>query len=150
MGIVVFLSGIAILNFWLYAIANDSSEKSKFIEDSPYERGLAYQENVDKEAAFVNLGLQAELLAQEDSLKKQIIFSLRYKTGKPISDAKITLRALRPDSEKLDQYLELLPIPDSPGKYQSDFPGPGGLWLGNFSIRLGSVALEFKKRFSFS
>jgi nitrogen fixation protein FixH len=117
------------------------------VTDNSYDRGLHYNRELEAAAAQTALGWQAEFSARlGEGLRGVLEASLRDRDGRPIEDASVEARFLRPTSEGHDFTLAL--APEGGGRYTAAFELPlAGLWDVRLKVVRGGDRWVGQKRF---
>lgn len=138
-GIVVVVNGIMI---WL-AIGTFPG----LVTDRPYDRGLAYNRNLEAAAAQDALGWQARLAARLEGPTTAVFeLELHDRDDRPVDGAEVRAEVRRPVGTGLDFDVVLKPI--RPGVYRAAaaLPQPGA-WDVHLVVERGQALFVVDERF---
>ena len=130
--------GIVIaVNATMIVIANRSW--TGLTTNSAYEKGLAYNENLEAAEAQKDLGWSIDIDANlTDGLDGTIMVELRDRDGRPIDDADIEILFERPTHEGSDFVVR--PGGTGQGRYKADFTAElSGAWNAHTVVRRGAA-----------
>ncbi|MCB9030240.1 MAG: FixH family protein [Deltaproteobacteria bacterium] len=134
LAIVLFFICLAIFHSFLLMTA--FSKHPDAVDQAPYEKGIAYQQVIDKiENAYV-WGLKTEISissADPDNQREVSVNILETKTPK-LSIDKVTIRSFRANDSSLDQEKELNSVVGDYGNYRQILNLPKGLWIFEITI----------------
>jgi nitrogen fixation protein FixH len=107
------------------------------VTESPYDKGLTYNQNLDAAARQAALGWQTTFVAQlTRALEAEATLELRDRKGEPLAGAEVIAAFERPAEQRLDFVVPLLP--NGLGTYRARFTAPvPGLWHVHLTIRRG-------------
>jgi nitrogen fixation protein FixH len=88
----------------------------------PYEAGLIYNAELERQRAQEGLGWRAGVEARPDG----VMVLLQDRDGKPLSGLKVTATLQRPATEQGRTVVTLTET--GPGQYVGARPGPSGAW----------------------
>lgn len=134
-GIVVFFLIIAVMNGTLLYVALSTS--TDYIEESPYEKSLTFQEVVEERQAAAEGKWTAKIDILPTGERKQLRLQLlREDSPPPLPTEILSVQAIRPSGDAAtDQTLKISPT-DLPGVFAAPWTGQKGLWL--FVVRFQS------------
>ena len=102
----------------------------------PYDRGLAYNRNLDAAIRQSALGWQPSLSVRAADGEGEVALELRDREGLPVTDAEAAVVFERPTSEGSDFQVVLEAL--APGSYRARFELPlPGVWNLHVTIRRG-------------
>ncbi len=138
-GIVVAVNGVMI---WL-AVGTFPG----LVTDRPYDRGLAYNRNLEAAAAQEALGWEARLAARLEGPTTALFeLELRDRDGLPVDHAEVRAEVRRPVGTGLDFDLVLEPI--GPGRYRAATAMPQlGAWDVHLVVERGLALFVVDQRF---
>lgn len=106
------------------------------VTDRPYERGLNYNQVLDKAEQQKALGWKAVTALTEDDV---LVYTLHDKEDKPLKGAAVTVQMLRPAQKGEDFSLTLSET--SAGRYESKINAPlKGAWTAHIAVTYGDVS----------
>lgn len=134
--IIAFFLLLTVINSWV--LFQGFTKAGSMVEDGAYEKGLKYQETIDKLSAIERLGWQVDFSVEGKREAGRIVtVRLRQADNIPLSGANVTVKALRPADAASDTAAELKE--SSPGEFQAVLPlRENGLWYFEIAIRVGS------------
>ncbi len=136
-GIVMLVNGI----FVFYAL----SSWTGVVEDKAYERGLAYNEAIDRAERQKALGWTSTLEMDTLDGQDRINVTLVNADGAPLLGADVEVVLRRPTQADLDRAVTL--NAGDPGLYQALLDVPArGLWELRIHVRQGEDSLEIRER----
>jgi nitrogen fixation protein FixH len=134
--IIGFFGVIIVLNFVLLFLAVQGY--GGLLDTHPYEKGLVYDEELEKLRNFRDAGWTLTLESQPMHV------TLRYRAGAPVNGAHVRLTALRPDDTSADLREELQA--ESDGGYRGRLSLRAGLWLLGIEIEHDGKKFSFKEQ----
>ncbi len=103
--VLVFLVVFAVNGFFIYISLHTFTGTTI---ENPYQRGLAYNSELDRVAAQKALGWKGEVTFQGEGGKAGILrFSLQDAKGQPITGAKVQAKLVRPMQDGYDNVVTL-------------------------------------------
>lgn len=143
--IITFFISLAIFNGFLVYWAVTSNKG--LVEESSYDQGLSYQNVIDQ----VELGRSfiPEILIEKISDNNYLAsFALKDKSGKNVSFASATLKALLPSSRDLSLTLEFIPNQDNTANVEFKLPDKelSKLWLIDLSASIHNDTARWKSK----
>lgn len=114
--------------------------------DDPYDKGLAYNRNLEAAQRQAALGWQPELTVRIVSgFSAEAELAVTDARGAPLTDARVMASFERPLEERSDFRVELTPA--RPGVYRAAFDLPlAGLWIAHVTIRRGDDLYVHEQR----
>jgi nitrogen fixation protein FixH len=105
------------------------------VTESPYEKGLTYNRNLEVAARQAALGWQTRFAAElTGGLEGRASLELRDRQGAPLSGAEVVASFERPLEDRLDFVVPLRPA--GAGTYRADFAAPvPGAWNVHVTVR---------------
>ena len=137
-GVVVAVNGIMI---WL-ALGTFPG----LVTERPYDRGLAYNRNLEAAAAQAGLGWEARLAARLAGPTMALVeLTLRDRDGRPLDGAEVRAQLRRPVGTGSD--LDLVLAPTGPGTYRAatTLPRPGA-WDVHVVVERGQALFVVDER----
>lgn len=119
------------------------------IEKNPYEKGLAYQVQIDASERALKSGIQVEFSAgpaNEKGIRKTEVRVLSSDTS-PLQGVEVSLEAKRPSVAGYDVSTKLLEKETTPGTYEADLILPySGLWLVSLRVEQEGVTYLWRRK----
>ena len=113
--------------------------------NQPYDRGLAYNENLAAAARQAKLGWHPVLEVQVGEQGGQIELALTGPEDRPVTDAAVVVDFERPTFEGADFAVALTAT--APGRYRAHFDRPApGAWNLHATIRRGADLFVHEQR----
>lgn len=133
--IVAFFVLLALINAWV--IYTSFSTAGPLVEEGAYERGIAYQQTIDKMAVPERLGWKTDFSIAAENGVSMGRLALMDRERRPITGAQVMLKGIRPNDASADF---LVPLPQmAAGLYQANLPlSQSGLWYFEISVKSGS------------
>ncbi len=105
------------------------------VTESPYDKGLTYNRNLEAAARQAALGWQTRLVARlTGGLEGEALLDLRDRDGVPLAGADVAAAVERPIGEHLDFAVPLAPA--ASGTYRAGFTVPvPGVWNIHLTVR---------------
>ena len=105
------------------------------VTESPYDKGLTYNRNLEAAARQADLGWQTRLTARlKGALDGEAALDLRDRSGAPLAGADVLATFERPIEEHLDFAIPLQPA--APGTSRAGFTAPvPGAWNIHLPVR---------------
>ncbi|MBX7136931.1 MAG: FixH family protein [Oligoflexia bacterium] len=144
LGIVTFFLLLAAFNVYVGWAAYHS--RTTYIEDGPYEKGLAYENTIEDLQRAKDSGVQVKYaISPADSAgMRQVSLTLLDAQQRPVSGAEVELSVLRLSDGSLDRSAALQAEGDG---YRATMHLPlSGLWLFRLTIRLDQRSLAFESK----
>lgn len=117
--------------------------------ENPYEKGLAYNQNIAAAKAQEALGWAVDARAEPlagDGHRAQIAVSYTDRNGKPLEGLNVRARLIRPTAKGYDSETTL--VATAPGTYGAVVDLPlAGVWDTDVVALGHDAAYEFEKRF---
>jgi nitrogen fixation protein FixH len=120
-GLVGFFGVMLLANaiFVYFAVATFSGGDTS----KPYQRGLAYNQTIEADAAQAARGWRTEIGYQSGTLA----FHVTDRTGAPVTRLHVAAEFARPATDKHDRRVVLQEVSD--GRYSAAIDLPQGLWV---------------------
>ncbi|WP_222184822.1 FixH family protein [Geminicoccus harenae] len=114
--------------------------------DSPYERGLSYNQTLEQVRAQTALGWQVEVAFRASAPSEgKLDVTLRDKAGQPISGAELEVVLVRPTQAGSDFRAYLNGV--GSGVYQAELAFPAaGVWDAYLAARAGEDSYQRRER----
>jgi nitrogen fixation protein FixH len=114
--------------------------------ESPYDKGLQYNRNLEAAQRQAALGWQPRLTARiVSSFAARVELAVADAQGAPLAGAEVVASFERPIEERSDFELALAPA--APGLYRADFTVPlTGAWDVHLTIRRGEDLFVHQER----
>jgi len=112
------------------------------IEETPYEKGQRYQQEIDRQEELRRLGWKIDVAVSGES--KGIEVKVTDREGKNVPNLAGTVLAIRPANAKLDHTFAL--NGDSSGSYYGNSSLSSGLWLLRIRFAQGDSEVLTEKK----
>lgn len=113
--------------------------------NQPYDRGLAYNQNLEAAARQAKLGWRPALEVRVGEAGGEVELALTDAGDRPVTDATAVVDFERPTFEGSDFVVELSPT--APGRYRARFDRPlPGAWNLHATIRRGEDLFVHEQR----
>ena len=119
---VLFFVGIAVIDGTFVTLA--ITTQTGTVTDKAYEKGLAYDDIIEKAALQKSLGITDQITFSDGI----ITWKLHYADGRPVNDATAIARLFRPAQEGHDFSMELRSMGNGIYQGKPQFPLQG-LWM---------------------
>lgn len=121
---------IALIIFNSYLMITALSRQPELVETQPYEKGLHYQDKINKFENAINWGLNIKLQISDPMSedRREIRVNVSSNHFGDQSPQRVKVKATRSNDSKLDQEVDLSPIDGEVGSYGSVLILPPGLW----------------------
>lgn len=143
----IFVAGFAVVtavNAVMVWVAVDSFTGLE--TERSYDRGLAYNRNLEAARRQQTLGWQADLATEGRALTGlELILEVRDRAGRPVSDALVEGRLRRPGAAELDRQVELQAVAQGSYRATLALPAPG-LWDAHLRVTRGADRLVVDQR----
>ncbi|MBL8713670.1 MAG: FixH family protein [Alphaproteobacteria bacterium] len=141
---VLFFSMLAALFTWFVYLAHTTHPG--VVTDDAYEKGLKYNIQISRADAQKKLGWTSATDVRRDGGKAfTLSFTLKDKSGAPVTGAKASVRMMRPSNASMDFSMAMTET--APGIYTAALGDPAiGLWEAQIGVSRGQELYQSEKR----
>ena len=143
-GIVCFFLLIAAVNG--YIVFKAFTSNNGLIEDNPYERGIAYQAEINRMQAAESAGWRPEIRFPEIENSPDRYLELHAPDTIPMEKLQIRISLKRPNDPRLDIPLQEIRYDKERAAFAKRLRLANGLWLMRVEIDLGKKELLWRER----